>query len=781
MAHPQTGSPAVATPQPPSLTPWHTLPAEAIRTALDAGPDGLPAAAAARLATAGPNTVHTQPPPGPLALLVAQFNSLIVWILCGAALVSGLLGEWLDLTAILAIVVLNALVGFYQEYQAGGAIAALQKLTSPQARVRRDGAIRLIPAAEVVPGDLIVLEAGDLVPADARLIVAASLRCVESALTGESEPADKRPDDLSEADLPLGDRVNMVYTGTSVATGTGQALVVATGMDTEVGHIAGLIEGAEQTTETPLQQRLEAFSKHLVWVSLGIVAVVFVLGWIRGLPTLALFLTAVSLAVAAIPEGLPAVTTVALAAGVQRMARRKALVRHLPAVENLGATSVICSDKTGTLTMGEMTVRVLAVADHALTITGLGYAPAGEILDGSSPPAGAVAEHVRDLLTILAVCNDAHLVEKDGAWTVSGDPTEGALLAAAVRGGLNLADVAATLPRVGEFPFDSDRKRMTVIATTSDGRRVFVKGAPDVMLPLCVSIRAEGGIRPLTDADREKIHAQVAAMGDQALRVLGGAWRDLTAADTVATPAAVEQGLVFAGLAGLYDPPRPEAKDAVARCQAAAIQTVMITGDHVQTALAVGRDLGMVTADSQAMTGQELDALDDAALKLRVAHITVYARVTAQHKLRIVRAWQANGGVVVMTGDGVNDAPAIRGADVGVAMGITGTEVTKAAADLIITDDNFATIVAAVEAGRGIYGNIRKTLQYLLSGNLAEVLVIAVAVMVGLPMPLVPIQLLWINLVTDGLPALAMATDPLEPGLMSEPPRSRTERLTDRS
>jgi Ca2+-transporting ATPase len=738
--------------------------------------------AARRLLEHGPNELREAEPVRPITLLIGQFKSLIVWILVAAALVSGVMGEWADCIAILAIVIINGLIGFYQEYNAERSLAALRRMTAPHARVRRDGQSLTIPATEVVPGDMLELEAGDLVPADARLLEASTLKTIEAALTGESEAVEKLPAGLDRNDVPLGDRRNMVFLGTVVATGKGLAVAAETGMGTEMGRIADLLAGASSEEATPLQKKLQAFGRILVWACLGIVGLIFALGMVRGIPLLELFLTSVSLAVAAVPEGLPAVVTVALAVGVQRMAARNALVRKLHAVETLGSANVICTDKTGTLTVGEMTVRALWTAGTSYQVTGEGYGPEGTIRadrdagesDGDSP--------LRELLGVFVGCNGASLVRDEEAWKVIGDPTEGALLTAGGKLGVAAADVEAACPMFAEIPFDSDRKLMTVVRTQPDGSlRALVKGAPDVLLERSARIRDAQGVRAMTEEDRRTILAHNAELGRRALRVLAAAWRDLDPKSDPANAEIVERDLVFAGLAGMYDPPRPEAKKAVALARSAGIRVVMITGDHPHTALAVARDLGIAQPEDLALSGTELEALDDEAFGRRVEQVAVYARVTAAHKLQIVRAWKARGAVVAMTGDGVNDAPAIKGADIGIAMGRAGTEVTKEAADMVIADDNFASIVAAVEEGRGIYDNIRKTMQYLLAGNVGELLLITVCVVIGVPIPLLPIQLLWINLVTDGVPALCLATDPIDPSVMKRKPRRKRESLTDKS
>lgn len=767
----------------PIDAPWHSLPAAAALEHFGSTEAGLSAAAAAeRLLRDGPNQLREDARISPVRLLMEQFKSVIIWILIAAGVISGLIGELVDALAILAIVALNAAIGFYQEYSAEKSIAALKKMLAPMAKVWRDGALVAIPAQDVVAGDMLALEAGDLVAADARLLSAASLKCVESALTGESEGVAKLSAALAQAEVPLGDRSNMVFTGTMVVAGTGLAVVVATGMSTELGQIAVMLEKNAGNEATPLQRQLDAVGRILVWAALGMVGLLFLLGMLRGTALLELTMSAISLAVAAVPEGLPAVVTVALSLGVLRMSRRRALIRRLPAVETLGSTTVICTDKTGTLTAGQMTVRALYVAGQRYQVTGDGYGPEGTVeADGEKAeklPAALLA-----LGTVLLGCNNAQLSCKDGQWLVVGDPTEGALLAAGAKAGVDRAVIEKATPKHHEIPFDSDRKRSTVIRTQPDGSlRAYTNGAPDVLLALCVNILDASGVRAMSDADREQIEAENAALAGQGLRVLGSAWRDLAfAAPADLDGSVVEADLVFIGLTGMYDPPRQEAKDAVARCRAAGIRVVMITGDHPHTALAIARELGIAGPSDLAVAGADLDRLDEEELRQQAPRIAVYARVSAAHKLRIVGAWKANGAVVAMTGDGVNDAPAIQGADIGIAMGKAGTEVTKQAADMIVTDDNFASIVAAVEEGRGVYANIRKTLQYLLAGNTGELILMTTCFAAALPAPLLPIHLLWINLVTDGLPALCLATDPIEGSVMERPPRPRAARMTDRS
>ena len=763
---------------------WHILPENEVFEKLQTSPEGLSAAEAAqRLAEQGANEIQEAKPVGRLTIFLRQFTSLIVWLLVIAAVVAAALGEIVDACAILAIVVLNGIIGFYQEHKAEQSIAALRKMTAPLARVRRNGKSLMLPASQVVPGDVLEVESGDVVAADARLVKSASLRCVESALTGESEPTNKHSAALSDADLPLGDRSNMIFKGTSVAAGQGTAMVVATGMKTELGRIADLIGQADACERTPLQEKLESLGRMLVWVALGIVALLFLLGLLRGTGLLEMFMTSVSLAVAAVPEGMPAVVTVALALGVMRMSRHRALVRKLPAVETLGSTNVICTDKTGTLTLGEMTVRELFVAGQTFVVTGEGYGPHGEILFEGETTGSEHAEPLLELATTLLACNNAELIFEEGTWKVIGDPTEGATRVVGHKAGGSATEIERELPRRHEIPFDSERKRRTIVRRMPNGGlRAFVNGAPDVLLQHCTKIYTEAGVIPLDEAQLRTVEGQNEAMAVRALRVIGAAYCDLPQGTEVhEITENFERDLVFVGLAGMYDPPRPEAKESVARCRDAGIRVVMITGDHPHTALAIARELGIAETDDTAVSGAELNRMSDNEMRTRAPHIAVYARVSAEHKLRIIQAWKANGAVVAMTGDGVNDAPALKGADIGIAMGLHGSEVTKQASDMVITDDNFASIVVAVEQGRGIYDNIRKTLQYLLASNSAELLLMTTCILIGLPTPLLPIHLLWINLITDGLPALCLATDAIDPDVMRRQPRPRNHGMMDRA
>lgn len=777
---------AASASDPQPTRPWHALPVAEVARLLDTDPArGLAAMVAARrLATAGPNALEEGAPPPWWLTFLAQFRELVIWILVAAAVIAGAMGDWADTAAIVAIVLVNAVIGFLQEDRAQRALSALRSMSAPLARVVRDGELLPIPSREVVPGDRIEVEAGDHVPADARLLESYTLRVQESALTGESVPVEKRADDAVAVAAPLGDRGTLLHAGTVVAAGSGAALVVATGMNTELGRIAGLLEHAPPEP-TPLQKRLAGLGRLLIAVCLVVVGLIFVVEVVRGGGVARLVATggfddlllrSVSLAVAAVPEGLPAVVTLVLALGLQRMVRRNALVRRLPSVETLGSVTVICSDKTGTLTRNEMTVRDVVTTRRHYAVSGAGYEPRGEFRADDGCDATTDADLHR-LLEIAARCTTATVAPDTagGGWRVVGDPTEGALIVAAIKAGATDRGPSATT--LFEIPFDSDRKRMSVVLRDPDGgRRLATKGAPEPLLHRCTAEQRDGRIVPLT-ADRcREILAAAAGLADRALRVLAFGWRPLAEGERFdADHDLVERDLVFVGLAGMLDPPREEARAAVDRCRSAGIRPVMITGDHPATAVAVGRELGLAAAGSRAVTGAEIDGLDDAALDAVAAGATVYARVTAEHKLRIVRALQRLGNVVAMTGDGVNDAPAVKAADIGIAMGITGTDVTREAADMVLTDDNFASIVAAVEEGRGIYDNIRKFMHYLLSCNAGEVLLMLVAAVAGWPAPLAAIQILWLNLVTDGLPALALGLEPPEADIMSRPPRPPRE------
>jgi Ca2+-transporting ATPase len=764
------------------MEPWWRL--DTTEIAKELGTDlssGLSSAEAqARLERYGRNQLKEAPKRSPWAIFFDQFKDFIIWVLIGAAVVSGFLQEVVDAVAIIAIVILNAILGFIQEYRAEQSLAALKKLSSPTSKTIRDGKHQILGSDELVPGDLVEMEAGDSVPADSRVTwLTSNFSTQEASLTGESTPVVKTAAVLDERDTPLADRANMVYLGTSVASGRARAVVAETGMQTELGKIAGMIQEIE-TEATPLQKKLEQFGKWIVYLCFVLVAMVFTLEWWRGGKLIDTFLTAVSLAVAAIPEGLPAVVTIALALGVQRMVKRHALIRRLRSVETLGSATVICSDKTGTLTKNEMTVQAVYAGQHLFQVTGIGYAPTGEFhLDDKKIKPQDYPDLVQ-ALRIGVLCNGAQLNEERGTYKIVGDPTEAALLTVAGKADLWKPQEERKAAFVDELPFDSERKKMTVVRKAGSHRAAFVKGAPDVLLADCVNVQVNGIVRPLTDEDFKSIVAANNDLTDQAMRVLGVAYRDLGASTAKHDVDMTEKELTFVGLIAMIDPPREEVKQAIKECISAGIKTVMITGDHKNTAMAIAKQLGFFREDSLALSGEELDRWGQEQLERQVDKIPVYARVSPEHKLRVVRAWRARHEVVAMTGDGVNDAPAVKEADIGVAMGITGTDVTKQVSDMVITDDNFASIVAAVEEGRGIYDNIQKFVHYLLSCNTGEILVMFVSSLIGLPVPLLPIQILWINLVTDGLPALALGVDPVDPNIMRRKPRPPDEPVVTR-
>lgn len=731
-----------------------------------------------RLTTYGENRLKQKSRLSPWSIFFSQFTDFMVLVLIGAAVVSALLGELIDALTIVAIIILNALLGLIQEYRAERSLAALKRLSAPQARVIRDGNSMMVDSYEVVPGDLLVLEAGDRVGADSRIIRADVLEVDEAALTGESMPVGKDPRTIHQKDIPLGDRRCMVYAGTTITNGRGMAVVVATGMGTQLGEIAHLLETAEDD-ETPLQKRLDQLGRWLVYICLFICASVATIGLMRGEPFRAMFLTGVSLAVAAIPEGLPAIVTISLAIGVQRMIRRHVLIRKLPAVETLGCATVIGSDKTGTITQNRMVVTRFFLAGRTMNVQGEGYLPKGSIhCEGNTWQIGReqpeTAEH---FFGALVFCNNAKILQSSaGEWESLGDPTEGALLTLAGKAGFKPKEKEAA--RWAEVPFSSERRRMSVAVTWGKRNQIYVKGSVDRLLGLSEKIATPEGLQLLNPMWRRRVEEEADRMAESALRVLAVAYRPLAPGETRLSEDS-ERGLVFLGLVGMMDPPRPEVKEAIHRCRQAGIRTLMITGDHPVTARAVAGLIGL-TSKSTIVTGPELEKMDMAALTKMVGQADIYARVSPQHKLLLVRALKRRGEVVAMTGDGVNDAPAVKEANIGVAMGISGTDVTKEASSMVITDDHFASIVAAVEEGRGIYENIRKFIRYLLGCNIGEVLTMFGASLLGLPMPLTPLQILWTNLVTDGLPAVALGMEPPEPGLMSVPPRTPKEGIFGR-
>ena len=761
-----------------------------------------------RLERYGKNELTSEKPTPAWKKFLAQFQDVLVVLLLVATTISAAL--WFverdsalpyEAVAIFAVVMLNAVMGYIQESRAEQAMAALRQMSAAQAKVIRDGTLRSIPATEIVPGDLITLEEGDIVPADARLIQSIALQTSEAALTGESLPVSKDTESIAE-EVSLGDRHNMVFSGTASTYGRGKAVVVATGMQTQMGRIAGLLREVQPET-TPLQKELTRVGRLLgiivVVIAVVMIATIIAVEDVRSFSGLFdVLILGVALAVAAVPEGLPAVVTAVLSLGVQRMAKRSAIVRHLAAVETLGSATVIASDKTGTLTKNEMTVRLVATASGRVRLDGTGYAPEGKVTrEGGGPIDGPLRIELERALAVADRASNAIMQEQNGHWTVLGDPTEGALCVAAAKAALKHEVLDARFKRVGEIPFSSERKLMTTIHTDAEKKErllAFTKGAPDVLVSRCSQEFAGGETRPLTPERRAEILQSNEELAREALRTLGVAYRSLPA-DTFEVDEvdeSLERDLVFAGLIGMIDPPRAEAKEAVARTKAAGIRPVMITGDHPVTAAVIATELG-ISNDSRAVTGVDLDRMTEDERVQTIKQVSVYARVNPEHKLQIVKALQREGEVVAMTGDGVNDAPALKTADIGVAMGIAGTNVSKEAADIVLADDNYATIVAAVEEGRAIFSNIRKFLRYLLSSNIGEVMTmffgVLLANMIGLTaegtdgviLPLLATQILWVNLVTDGAPALALGVDPADPGVMTERPRPRSEGVITRN
>lgn len=748
--------------QDPAQPRWHALELTDVFTHLNSSPTGLsPDEAAKRLSIYGPNELQAAVRVSPWTLLINQFKNVLIIILLIATGLSLVLGHGIETVAIIVIVLFAVLLGFIQEYRAERAIEALRRMAAPNATVLRDGVVQTVPAHTLVPGDIVLLRAGDRVPADLRLLEALNLQVEEAALTGESVPVEKTAVITLPADAPVAERKNMVYAGTSISCGRGRGVVVATGMQTEFGVIAAMLQTIE-TGRTPLQDNLDRVGHILARSALVIVAMITLLGFWRGQPLVEMIIFGIALAVAVVPEALPAVVTISLAIGVQRMVKRNALMRRLPAVETLGSTSVICTDKTGTLTKDEMTVRQLFVAGRWWDITGSGYEPMGEFrcCDRTVP----ADEAVRRLLEGAVLASDARIVYREQRWHAQGDPTEAALVVAAMKAGLVVEEVVSRAPRIAEIPFSSETKRMITLHEVEDTRVAYAKGAPEVIVSACSHWLTPSGIAPLQPEDRDTVLQAAQTMASSALRVLA------VAIKATADVADAEHDLTLLGLVGMIDPPRPEAKAAIQTCQQAGIRIVMITGDHPLTAAAIARELGLLN-HGRVITGVELDALSDENFAREVENIAVYARVAPVHKLRVVTTLQQQGYVVAMTGDGVNDAPALKKADIGIAMGITGTDVTKEAAAMTIIDDNFASIVAAVEEGRRIFGNIKKYLMYLLSSNIGEITLMAGATFTGLPLPLTAVQILYVNLATDGLPALALAVDPPDDDLMRQPPR----------
>jgi Ca2+-transporting ATPase len=822
-----------ATPAPDETGHFYSLPAEAVFEHLKVRENGLTGAEAAeRLAQYGPNQLTEKPHPGFLAMLWDQINSFVIWLLIVAAIISGLIGwsnfvktgettEFIEAGAILAIVILNATLGIIQERRAEEALAALQKLAAPEAHVLRDGHRTTVPARDLVPGDLVFLEAGNFIPADVRLLEAVNLRVEEASLTGESLPVQKNAASIMEKNVPLGDRKNTAFMGTTVSYGRGRGVVTGTGMRTQLGLIAAMLQSVEEE-ETPLQRRLDQLGKILSIGSLILVAVVFVVALINYTvigdlftdplayfrtyvkEITEVFIIAISLAIAAVPEGLPAVVTISLALGMTEMVKRHALIRKLSSVETLGSATTICSDKTGTLTQNEMTVTRLWADKHFIDVTGIGYAPRGEFRVGGKRV--DLKKYPAILTTLwLGVLNNDSLLETTGesgeeqTYRIVGDPTEGALLVAAAKAGAWHGEIKEAYPRENEVPFDSERKRMITVHNVDDPHPedispfydnkhkgwdvIVLKGAPDVVLGLCTQyLGMNDKPRKMNAPARKRILEANEAMTADALRVLGVAYRlEKDVPDGEVKVDDLEHNLVFVGLMGMIDPARPEVRPALEKAAKAGIRTVMITGDFPNTAKAIAQTIGLLRPGHKVATGADVDRMSDEELKREIEVTDVFARVSPEHKMRIVDALQANDEVVAMTGDGVNDAPAIKRADIGVAMGITGTDVAKETADMVLTDDNYASIVSAVEQGRIIYSNIRKFVFFLLSSNIAEILIIFLAVLAGLPAPLTAIQLLWLNLITDGAPALALAMEKGDPDIMDQKPRTKKEPIINRS
>ena len=767
---------------------WHTLSSEKVLGTFQVSKEGglSTKQLSKHLAEYGPNQLQQGEVISPLSILLSQFKDFMVIVLLIATLISGFLGEYTDAITIIAIVIINAILGFMQEFRAEKSLQALKEMAAPNAKVVRDGLIKTVPAVEVVPGDIVFIEAGDRVPADLRLLEVQDLYIEESALTGESVPVNKRTEALEFDDIPLGDHRNMAFMGTMITRGNGIGVIVETGMSTEMGRIADLIQSTEEM-ETPLQRRLEQLGKILVVLALGLTALVVVTGIYHGQNAYMMFLAGVSLAVAAIPEGLPAIVTVALALGVQRMIKRKAIVRKLPSVETLGCATVICSDKTGTLTQNKMTVTKVWIGGSSIEVSGTGFQPNGEFFAGSYQITPERNASLKKILEVAVLCNNANLVEENNekglfkknkvSWTIQGDPTEGALIVLGAKAGYYRNELNKTWKRKREFPFDSNRKMMSTVVEKGNRQMLAVKGAPDILLERCSSIIWEDKIIPLTAGIKGQVRMAIEQMAGQALRNLGFAYKDIRVNEMLASEKEAERELIFIGIAGMIDPPREEVKEAIRKCKQAGIKTIMITGDHQTTAVAIAKQLNILPYNGLTTTGQEIYYMSNQEFMEKVEDIYVYARVSPEHKLRIVKALQASGHVVAMTGDGVNDAPAIKAADIGISMGISGTDVAKEASSLILSDDNFATIVAAIEEGRGIYDNIRKFIRYLLASNVGEILTMFLAMLAGLPMPLVPIQILWVNLVTDGLPAMALGVDQAEEDIMNRPPRNSRENV----
>ncbi len=710
-----------------------------------------------------------------LLLFFNQFKDFMVLVLLAATLISGLLGEYIDAIAIIAIIIINSFLGFYQERRAEKSLSALKELSQPQVQVLRNGEWVKVLSRDLVPGDVIKFSSGDRIGADVRVIESRSLEVEESALTGESVPVQKVTDSIKNPNLTLGDMENMGFMGTMVTRGSGVGVVIATGMKTAMGQIADLLQNAESQT-TPLQRRLEQLGKILIVTALFLTVLVVGIGVLQGNDLYTMVLAGVSLAVAAIPEGLPAIVTIALSLGVQKMIRKNAVVRKLPAVETLGCASVICSDKTGTLTQNKMTVTKIWSSGRTWSVDGTGYEPQGNYYEKDQAVDPKNEKVLQQLLTFGMLCNHAEIEQKSGEFVLNGDPTEGALIVAGMKAGFTKSQLLSQFEIVNEFPFDSTRKMMSVIVKDSTGRQfVVTKGAPDVLIGQSKTILMGNRTENIGSREKTVVQAAIDGLASQALRTIAIAYKEISANTIILHEKEAESDLVFIGLQGIIDPPRPEVKKAVKECKEAGIKTVMITGDHVITANAIAKQLGIANGQSRVLEGKELSNMSVEELEDVVDHVSVFARVSPEHKLKIVQAFQNRGHIVAMTGDGVNDAPAIKTADIGIAMGITGTDVAKEASSLVLMDDNFASIKSAIIEGRNIYENIRKFIRYLLASNVGEILVMLFAMILGLPLPLVPIQILWVNLVTDGLPAMALGLDRPEDNVMKRDPRSPNE------
>ncbi len=734
-----------------------------------------------RLKKYGHNELKEEEKKSLLSKIIGQFSDVLVLILIAAALISIFVGEVKDAVVILAIVIVNAFLGIYQEGKAEKSLDALKKMASPNAKVIRNNRQETVPSSTLVPGDIVIIETGDIIPADVRLVESANLKIEEASLTGESVPVEKNYKAVLTEDAPLGDRSNMAYMSTIVNYGRGKAVVVGTGHDTEIGKIATLIQTYDDEL-TPLQKKLNQLGKLLGTITIAVVILVFVIGMFQGRDTLEMFMTAISLAVAAIPEGLAAIVTIVLSIGMNKMVERHAIVKKLLAVETLGSTSVICSDKTGTLTQNEMTVTKVYTDDTYLDVTGGGYDPTGDFVqDGNKVTVDSIG-NLETLLSAAILANDAKIEETSEGYRVLGDPTEGALVSLAGKANITSSEINKKFPRVEELPFDSDRKMMSTFHSNFIPNRIisFTKGAPDIIIGRCTHIMINKKVQLFTDDMKKKALAANSKFAKDALRVLAYAYKDYDKVPDDITSEVNEKDMIFIGLTGMIDPPRPEVKDAIKLCKQAGINTVMITGDYKETAFAIAKELGMAETEDQAMMGAELNKISDEELREVVKKTKVYARVSPEHKVRIVTALKENGDITAMTGDGVNDALALKKADIGVSMGITGTDVAKNTAEMILTDDNFASIVSAVEEGRIIFSNIKKFVFFLLSCNIGEVILVFVSILLNWEVPLLPIQLLWLNLVTDSFPALALGVEKGEPDIMDQKPRDPSEPIIDR-